>query len=81
MTCLSWKAQRRLHHVWHQMQLRNKRHAIIAVAAGRELAGLSWEVVTADWPAGRYRSSRTRAAVSGRKRNSVAYASCHGQST
>jgi transposase len=43
---LSWKAQRRLHHVWQRMEQRNKRRTIIAVAAGRELAGFCWAVAT-----------------------------------
>jgi transposase len=45
---LSWKAQRRLHHVWRRMEQRNKRRTIIAVAAARELAGFCWAVATAD---------------------------------
>jgi transposase len=45
---LSWKAQRRLHHVWNRMEQRHKRRTIIAVAAGRELAGFCWAVATAD---------------------------------
>jgi transposase len=45
---LSWKAQRRLHHVWQRMQQRSKRRTIIAVAAGRELAGFCWAVATTD---------------------------------
>jgi transposase len=45
---LSWKAQRRLHHVWQRMQERHKRRTIIAVAAGRELAGFCWAVATVD---------------------------------
>jgi transposase len=45
---LSWKTQRRLHHVWQRMEQRNKRRTIIAVAAGRELAGFCWAVATAD---------------------------------
>jgi transposase len=45
---LSWKAQRRLHHVWHRMERRHKRRTIIAVAAARELAGFCWAVATAD---------------------------------
>ena len=45
---LSWKAQRRLHHVWQRMEQRYKRRTIIAVAAGRELAGFCWAVATAD---------------------------------
>jgi transposase len=43
---LAWKAQRRLHHVWTQMQQRNKRRTIIAVACARELAGFCWAVAT-----------------------------------
>jgi transposase len=45
---LSWKAQRRLHHLWRRMEQRNKRRTIIAVAAARELAGFCWAVATAD---------------------------------
>jgi transposase len=45
---LSWKAQRRLHHVWQRMQEGHKRRTIIAVAAGRELAGFCWAVATVD---------------------------------
>jgi transposase len=45
---LSWKAQRRLHHVWNRMEQRSKRRTIIAVAAGRELAGFCWAVATTD---------------------------------
>ena len=45
---LSWKAQRRLHHVWQRMEQRNKRRTIIAVAAARELAGFCWAVATAE---------------------------------
>ena len=45
---LSWKAQRRLHHVWQRMEQRHKRRTIIAVAAARELAGFCWAVATAD---------------------------------
>src|SRR5215217_3207777 len=45
---LSWQAQRRLHHVWQRMEQRSKRRTIIAVAAGRELAGFCWAVATAD---------------------------------
>jgi transposase len=45
---LSWKAQRRLHHVWRRMEQRNKRRTIIAVAAARELAGFCWAIATAD---------------------------------
>lgn len=45
---LSWKAQRRLHHLWRRMEQRNKRRTIIAVATARELAGFCWAVATAD---------------------------------
>jgi transposase len=45
---LSWKAQRRLHHVWTRMEQRHKRRTIIALAAARELAGFCWAVATAD---------------------------------
>jgi transposase len=45
---LSWRAQRRLHHVWQRMEQRHKRRTIIAVAAARELAGFCWAVATAD---------------------------------
>jgi transposase len=44
---LSWKAQRRLHHIWTRMDQRHKRRTIIAVAAARELAGFCWAVATA----------------------------------
>ncbi len=45
---LSWKAQRRLHHLWQSMEARRKRRTVIAVAAARELAGFCWAVATAD---------------------------------
>src|SRR3954454_13572097 len=45
---LSWKAQRRLHHVWQRMEQRSKRRTIIAVAAARELAGFCWALATTD---------------------------------
>jgi len=48
IVALSWKAQRRLHHVWSRMESRGKRRTIIAVAAARELAGFCWAVATAD---------------------------------
>jgi transposase len=48
IVALSWKAQRRLHHVWQRMEQRNKRRTIIAVAAARELAGFCWAVATTD---------------------------------
>lgn len=43
---LSWKAQRRLHHLWARMEGRGKRRTIIAVAAARELAGFCWAIST-----------------------------------
>jgi transposase len=48
IVALSWKAQRRLHHVWTRMEQRHKRRTVIAVAAARELAGFCWAVATAD---------------------------------
>jgi transposase len=48
IVALSWKAQRRLHHVWSRMDQRGKRRTIIAVAAARELAGFCWAVATTD---------------------------------
>jgi transposase len=48
IVALSWKAQRRLHHIWTRMEQRHKRRTIIAVAAARELAGFCWAVATAD---------------------------------
>jgi transposase len=41
---IAWSAQRRLHRVWTQMEARNKRRTIIAVAAARELAGFCWAI-------------------------------------
>src|SRR4051794_18534981 len=48
IVALSWKAQRRLHHVWSRMEARGKRRTIIAVACARELAGFCWAVATSD---------------------------------
>jgi transposase len=48
IVALSWKAQRRLHHVWTRMEQRHKRRTIIAVAAARELAGFCWALATTD---------------------------------
>lgn len=48
LLALSWKAQRRLHHVWARMEARGKRRTIIAVATARELAGFCWALATAD---------------------------------
>jgi transposase len=48
IVALSWKTQRRLHHVWSRMEARGKRRTIIAVAAARELAGFCWALSTAD---------------------------------
>jgi transposase len=46
IVALSWKAQRRLHHLWARMEARGKRRTIIAVAAARELAGFCWAIST-----------------------------------
>jgi transposase len=46
IVALSWKAQRRLHHVWRGMEARGKRRTLIAVAAARELAGFCWAIAT-----------------------------------
>ena len=46
IVALSWKAQRRLHHLWTRMEARGKRRTIIAVAAARELAGFCWAIST-----------------------------------
>ena len=46
IVALSWKAQRRLHHLWTRMESRGKRRTIIAVAAARELAGFCWAIST-----------------------------------
>jgi transposase len=48
IVALSWKTQRRLHHVWTRMEQRGKRRTIIAVAAARELSGFCWALATAD---------------------------------
>ena len=48
VVALSWKAQRRLHHLWTRMEDRGKRKTIIAVTAARELAGFCWAVASAD---------------------------------
>jgi transposase len=61
---LSWKAQRRLHHVWSRMEQRGKRRAIIAVAAARELAGFCWAIATTDRAERHRRWSRRRRAPS-----------------
>ena len=45
---LSWKCQRRLHHLWRRMEERKKRRTVIAVAAARELAGFCWAIATAN---------------------------------
>ncbi len=46
IVALSWKTQRRLHHLWTRMEARGKRRTIIAVAAARELAGFCWAIST-----------------------------------
>ena len=46
---LSWKAQRRLHHLWQHLDSdRGKRRTIVAVAAARELAGFCWAITTTE---------------------------------
>jgi hypothetical protein len=39
-------ADRRLHHRWTTMTIRDKRPTIIAVAVARELAGWCWSLAT-----------------------------------
>lgn len=41
---VAWKAQLRLHRAWTRLEARNKRRALIAVAAARELAGFCWAI-------------------------------------
>lgn len=48
IVALSWKTQRRLHHVWQRMEDRKKRRTIIAVAVARELAGFCWSLATTE---------------------------------
>jgi len=44
---IAWKAQQRLHRVWHQLDSkRGKRRTIVAVAVARQLAGFCWAIVT-----------------------------------
>jgi hypothetical protein len=46
---IAWKAQQRLHHVWHQLDdKRGKRRTIVAVAVARQLAAFCWAIVTHD---------------------------------
>lgn len=45
---ISWSAQRRLHRVWTRMRARRKRSTVIAVAAGRELAGFCWAITAVE---------------------------------
>lgn len=48
IVAMSWKTQRRLHHVWSRMKQRGKRRTIIAVAVARELAGFCWAIAITD---------------------------------
>lgn len=49
---IAWKAQQRLHHVWHRLDTqRGKRRTVVAVAVARQLAGFCWAIVTHDSPA------------------------------
>jgi transposase len=41
---IAWSAQQRLHRTWARLEARAKRRTIIAVAAGRELAGFCWAI-------------------------------------
>jgi transposase len=46
---ISWRAQRRLHHVWRRLaDERGKRRTIVAVAVARELAGFCWALARTD---------------------------------
>lgn len=41
---VAWTAQRRLYRVWTRLEARNKRRALIATAAARELTGFCWAI-------------------------------------
>jgi transposase len=44
---IAWKAQQRLHHIWHRLeQKRGKRGTIVAAAAARQLTGFVWAIAT-----------------------------------
>jgi hypothetical protein len=46
---ISWKTQRRLHHLWRRLDSkRGKRKTIVAAAVARHLAGFCWAIVTTD---------------------------------
>lgn len=47
-TAIAWSAQLRLHRVWTRMKARRKRPGVIAIAAGRELAGFCWAISDVD---------------------------------
>jgi transposase len=47
IVALSWKTQRRLHHLWTTIEARGRRRTAIAVAAARELAGFRWAIAPA----------------------------------
>ena len=46
---ISWKAQQRLHHIWHRLDTqRGKRKTLVAVAVARHLAGFCWAITNSD---------------------------------
>jgi len=46
---ISWKAQQRLHQLWHRLDTqRGKRKTVVAVAVARHLAGFCWAITTTD---------------------------------
>ena len=46
---ISWKAQQRLHHIWHRLDTqRGKRKTLVAVAVARHLTGFCWAITNSD---------------------------------
>jgi transposase len=46
---ISWKAQQRLHQIWHRLDTqRGKRKTIVAVAVARHLAGFCWAITNSN---------------------------------
>jgi transposase len=46
---ISWKAQQRLHHIWHRLDTqRGKRKTLVAVAVARHLAGFCWAITNSN---------------------------------
>jgi transposase len=46
---ISWKAQQRLHRIWHRLDhQRGKRRTLVAVAVARHLAGFCWAITNTD---------------------------------